>query len=93
MMGAAPEMFEGLRKSAEVLIYPENWTTLQCFIDLQTQWRTGMAGATGLDYAAVPTVLEMRGITRPKHKRKVFAGLRVMEAAALEIMAERRANG
>lgn len=47
-----------------------------------TQWRTGMHGPTGLDYAALPVVLSLEGI--PKKKRQdVFDCLRAMEGAAL----------
>ena len=89
-MGATPEMFEGLRKSAEVEVYPCNWETVQCFIDLQNQWRVGMSGATGLDYVAVPVVMDLRGIIRPKARRRVFEGLRIMESAVLSLWAEKR---
>lgn len=89
-MGAPPEMFDGLRQSTEVEIFPCNWKTIECFIDLQTQWRTGMSGATGLDYTAVSMVLDLREILKPKKRREVFDGIRVMESAALELWAEQR---
>lgn len=48
-----------------------------------------MTGATGLDYAVVPLVARMLGI---KLTPRRFAGLRVMEGAALDAMAGRRAR-
>ena len=49
---------------------------------MQTQWRTGMAGATGLDYAALPAVLQLTG--QPNEQwSQVFDDLRAMEGEAL----------
>lgn len=48
---------------------------------LGTQWRTGMAGALGLEYGAIKPTAEMAGIElRPE----VFVDLRTMEAEALK---------
>lgn len=55
---------------------------------MATQWRTGMAGATGLDYTAVPTVMDLLDIA-PEHRRDRFDDLRTMERAALEVMNEK----
>jgi hypothetical protein len=59
------------------------------FIAMQTQWRVGMGGAVGLDYSALPAVLDLEGIT--EGKRELFSDIRVMESAALEQM--RRDHG
>lgn len=58
---------------------------MNVFIAMQTQWRVGMAGATGLDYAALPAVLACTGVAR-KRWAHVFDGLRAMEEAALAEM-------
>lgn len=92
-MGATPEMFDELRKADTVEIYPCNWITLEVFIDLQTQWRTGMAGATGLDYSALPAVMDLRGIIKLKDRKRIFSGIRIMESAVLKLWSERRNNG
>jgi hypothetical protein len=52
---------------------------------MQTQWRTGMSGATGLDYNALEPVMRLQGIKK-RDQTEVFAGVRVMEIAALEVM-------
>lgn len=52
---------------------------------MSTQWRVGMAGATGLDYGALPEVLRMSGVPRSKWP-EIFESIRVMEDAALEAM-------
>ena len=58
---------------------------------MATQWRTGMAGATGLDYTAMPVVMDMVGIKK-KRRSEVFASVRIMEQEALATMAENRDN-
>ena len=66
-------------------IWPDNAATVNAFIAMGTQWRTGgMAGLpSGLDYAALPAVLRLTGIKRAEWP-EVFEGLRVMEDVALE---------
>jgi hypothetical protein len=61
------------------------------FIAAATQWRTGMAGPTGLDYSAMPTVMRLTGVPR-KEWPQVFDGLRLMEDAALEAMRKETKN-
>jgi hypothetical protein len=67
-------------------VLPENWKTLQIFLQCQTQWRiiAGMAGAfyQGLDYPSVESVLRMT--VKPKNHAKTFRGLQLIEAGALE---------
>lgn len=42
-----------------------------------------MSRATGLDYGVLPNVMKLTGV--PRHKwQSVFAGIRIMEDAALE---------
>lgn len=70
-------------------VYPENWPAVELFAAMGTQWRTGMAGATGLDYAALPAVMDMLGVDVDE-RRSRFSELRVMERAALTEMNEQR---
>lgn len=53
------------------------------FLRVETQWRVGMNGATGLDYNAIRWAFEMYGVS---DQREMFEGLQVMEAAALGAM-------
>lgn len=62
------------------------------FESMATQWRIGMAGATGLDYAAMPVVMDMVGVAR-KRRPEVFESVRIMETEALATMAENREDG
>lgn len=70
-------------------VWPENWVALELFAALQTQWRIGMGGPTGLDYAALPAVMDLQHIAAPE-RPEVFESLRVMEAEALRVFAERQ---
>lgn len=71
----------------EVDVFEENWPALALFAALSTQWRVGMAGATGLDYPAVLAVMDVQGIA-PEDRRERFDEIRVMERAALDVMSE-----
>ena len=64
----------------------ESW---HAWLGVQTQWRTGMAGATGLDYAGVRAWLDMSELGR-SDRRSVFADLVAMERATLEVWSEQR---
>jgi len=52
---------------------------------MDTQWRIGMAGPTGLDYAALPMALRMIAAPRTDWQQ-LMADVRVMESAALQAM-------
>ncbi|MBD1554713.1 DUF1799 domain-containing protein [Pseudomonas sp. C2L11] len=82
--GLSSDDFDG---DAEV--WPDAWPAFCAFEAMSTQWRVGMGGAVGLDYNALPVVLELAGI-RKRDRSAVFDDLRVMEAEALAVMAEQR---
>jgi len=56
---------------------------------MSTQWRTGACGATGLDYKSIRDVAGFLGLNR-QQAVDIFPGIRVMEAEALQVMAEQR---
>ncbi len=71
-----------------VEIWPENWVAVQTFVQLSTQWRLSPGGElVGLDYAAIPPVLELTCVAAAD-RPDVFAALRVMEQAALKEFAD-----
>lgn len=73
-------------------IYPDNDAAVDVFVALGTQWRVGMGGPTGLDYAALPAVLRLRGVPRADWP-DTFDCVRVMEAEALRVMHEGKNHG
>ena len=73
---------------AHFKVWPENWPTLEVFLAMAEQWRWtgGMEPRrAGLDFNALPVVYEGLQVRR-KRRPEVFAGLLVMQRAALEIM-------
>ncbi len=52
-----------------------------------TQWRTGMGGPEGLDYAVLPFVAKAVGLTN-KQLRTAFDDLQSLEREALRWVAE-----
>lgn len=70
-------------------LWPCNVQAWQCWQGVRTQWRTGMAGATGLDYAGVRAYLDLQGIEGDA-LRSIFAGIQACEAATLAAWAEQR---
>lgn len=68
-------------------LWPENVPTWTLWQSLQTQWRTGMAGAAGLDYAAVWALIDRRV---PRRRRdEVFGAVQSMERAVLKVWADK----
>ena len=60
---------------------------IDLYAAVQTQWRFGMAGATGLDYAGVEAAARLRGTPLDA---ETFRALQICEHAALAAMADRR---
>lgn len=56
---------------------------------MQTQWRVGAGGASGLDYAGVRADLDERGLT-PEERRDAYIGIKECERVTLQVWAEQR---
>lgn len=83
--GAPPEWVAALEDDEqEMLIEPEAWPVVMAWLRVQTQWRAGMAGAYGLDYAAVDVVLRRARIEDADGA--IFEGLQAMEFEAVRLM-------
>lgn len=67
----------------EHYLWPCNVATWHHWLHLQTQWRTGAAGATGLDYTGVLAYLDDCDLTADDRK-DAFAGIRAAEIATLQ---------
>ena len=70
-------------------LWPELAPGFELWTQLQTQWRVGMAGPTGLDYSGVAAVMRMLGL-RPKVQRERLWQIQAMERAALDFWAEKK---
>ena len=80
----------GSADAAEVVyLWPCNVIAWQCWSSVQTQWRHGMGGATGLDYAGVRAYLDELGYVG-EERRALFSGICAAELATLQGWAEVR---
>lgn len=72
-----------------VYLWPCNVTAWNAWLGVQTQWRSGMAGFTGLDYAGVRTDLHAMGHSRSA-VRDIWPGIKACERAVLKVWADER---
>jgi hypothetical protein len=73
-------------------VWDINWPSFSVFHAMNTQWRTsGMGGAIGLDYTAIPPVAKMLGYKK-KQIQDMFPDIQVMENEALITMGENRTD-
>lgn len=75
-------MLEEEASKAVVGVWPENWTAFCLFADLQTQWRVGASGPSGLDYMVLYRELDEMNLSAPEYA-ELKNDIRVMEFAAL----------
>ena len=61
-------------------VWEENWSVVEMFLRVQTQWRTTMNGVLGLDYGALAWLFMMYEV---QDQRALLEDLQVMEAAAM----------
>ncbi|MRW86779.1 hypothetical protein GJ698_22160 [Pseudoduganella sp. FT26W] len=73
-------------------VWPEHWPAYVLFCDLQTQWRTGAAGCTGLDYNVLDRRLDrlqQRQGLSDDERDALEDDIRTMEYEALATMHEK----
>lgn len=76
-------MAAAIEDADTIEIWPENVDSLTLFMRVQTQWRVGPAGPSGLDYAGVSSALRLM---RSRPSPELFDDLQAMETAALRAM-------
>lgn len=69
-------------QAPDFVVYHDAWSALELFSTLQSQWRMSMDSITGLDYAAVCTVIALFN-ARKTTQREVFNDIQALEAGAL----------
>ena len=70
-------------------VFPENMPAVDLFQTMDTQWRTGMGGASGLDYNVLPWVMRLHHV---EDEATALSDIRIMESAALKVMHKERAE-
>ncbi|KQZ14301.1 hypothetical protein ASD44_09620 [Mesorhizobium sp. Root554] len=90
-IAALAQLLRGGRASGFAGVWPQNATSVNAFLIVASQWRTGVTEADGrlamlwigLDYAGVKVALDARGISLTP---ALMAGIQVMEMAARDAM-------
>lgn len=72
-------------------VWPENWAAFSLFASLQTQWRTGMGGPTGLDYNVLFRKMDRMNLSPPDYD-ELEEDIRVLELEALSTMSANAAR-
>ena len=67
-------------------VWEENWPAVQMFLRCQTQWRTGMSGVIGLDYAVLRWLFTLYPV---EDERALLENLQVIEGAVLIALNEK----
>ena len=80
-----PEIAAAIEADFHFDLWPDNEASFVVFTRIQTQWRTGMSGATGFDYHGVGAAVQMMGKTMTPD---LFSDIQLMERAALKAMAK-----
>jgi hypothetical protein len=66
-------------------VWPENWPAFHLFCTVQTQWRCGHAGPTGLDYTPLLALMDRMKLSDEDHDA-LFDDVQTLERAALDAM-------
>ena len=82
---------QGRANERPLYLWPENVRAWHCWLDLQTQWRVGVSGITGLDYPGVRAYLDEEGL-QPDERADVWRGVRAAERAVLEVASRQAAE-
>ena len=64
-------------------VFPENWQSINLFLDIQTQWRIDQGVIFGLDYNAVAFIFKLKK-KKIKKPLEILADLQVLEAKIVE---------
>lgn len=69
-------------------MWPDNWDAVILFQRMGRQWRTGMNGATGLDFNVLFRMMDRMNLTPSRYDELEYE-ITVLEGAALEAMHEK----
>ncbi len=93
LLGSAPDAVDTEEHERTEYLWPECVSAWACWVGVQTQWRVGMGGATGLDYAGVRAHLEElrdAGDLPAEDRADVWRCIQAAERATLEVWSDRR---
>ncbi len=90
MAKISPSLEQAGSREREEFLWPECVDFWEVWMQLQTQWRTGAMGATGLDYAGVRVWLDEVTRFDPDERRELWQCIQACESATLVAWADRR---
>ena len=73
------EMLEA-QKHEDFEVWPENWSAIEMFLRMQTQWRTSYGGLLGFDYNAAQWLFTLYSV---ENQREMLEALQLMEHTVL----------
>lgn len=65
-------------------LWAENWPAIDLYLRIQTQWRVGMNGRTGLDYNVLFHEMDRRDLSRDDYD-DLLDSIRVIERTVLDL--------
>ena len=72
------------RKNTNFEVWPENWPTIEFWLEVSTQWKMGaLGGYIGLDYVSIDIDIRRSEL---KVTKEQWCGMKVMESAAIRIL-------
>jgi hypothetical protein len=86
MLGALAAQIDNVQD-----LWADNVATVNCFVDMLTQWNVGPGGVVGLRYEVLPLVMRQQRLAAAD-RAEVWQGVRVMERAALKHFGEQRGH-
>lgn len=89
--GAPQEVIDELieaQKGEDFEVLPDNWSSVEMFLRMQTQWRTSFGGLVGLDYGAAQWLFDLYSV---EDRREMLEALQVMEHTVLAAKSEEEA--
>ena len=75
--------------TTDFIVWFDAWAAIGLFATLQTQWRTGYEGVTGLDYTAVIAVISLN-CQRKSEQMALLVDIQALEHGALTGINEQR---
>jgi len=70
-------------------VWPDNWPALCLFMNCNTQWNVGEAGAVGLKYEVLPFLMKCYGVKK-KDRADMLTDIKTCERTALDCWSKQR---
>lgn len=80
----ASQFYDVESKAWRFPLWAENWPAIEFYLRIQTQWRVGMNGRTGLDYNVLFHEMDRRDLSRDDYD-DLLDSIRVIERTVLDL--------